>query len=552
MKFGNINLSVILFITLISCVDRELGKVDPSISTKAIEDIVQITNTQVDILFVIDNSHSMAGEQIALAQNFPVLINELLNPTIDENHDGIPDSPPVEDMHIGIVSTDLGVGNNNLGSKCTQYGDQGYLINEYRCEADENTSTLCPVSECQNFTLGSNLWIDYKKDDPNHNNQNDITQAFTCIARLGTEGCGIEQQLEAAYQALVINTRPGGVNEGFLREDSLIAIIFVTDEDDCSFKDASTFFRGVTDKNANIWCFLESNESKLWDLNRYYEGFRGLRPMNPDDKVVVAAIAGIPLTINIDGREEELDWSKLTDSQKQELLQYLEDTQNTIENDNIKKICESQFRTNIPKADEQRYADPASRIAELIYRFGSNGYIHSICEGDWRKALLAITRKIQDKLRGTCMAREINVDEGCKVIKTINKNSSCRHFEIEIGIVRNEQGVEYRECEIPQSSWDPNSPEDTNHNHIQDEGEYVQKEGWYYLPPNLSPHACPEIMFTQGAILEEGAKARIECSTPLCPLRRQCQPGIENADEKGCCYENYYCKDGIRCVEDRK
>ena len=87
---------------------------------------------------------------------------------------------------------------------------------------------------------------------------------FACIASLGTGGCGFEQQLEAAAQGAVAlgrsaagrrrqeshqlphrrarrrHVRPRRQREpGFLRNDpteglSLIAIILITDEDDCS------------------------------------------------------------------------------------------------------------------------------------------------------------------------------------------------------------------------------------------------------------------------------------------------------------------------------
>ena len=85
---------------------------------------------------------------------------------------------------------------------------------------------------------------------------------FACISALGTEGCGFEQQLESVLKALWPKVDPmpevpgknritflgdpngfgqdgqgDGANAGFLRNDrgrSLIAVILVSDEEDCS------------------------------------------------------------------------------------------------------------------------------------------------------------------------------------------------------------------------------------------------------------------------------------------------------------------------------
>ena len=42
-----------------------------------------------------------------------------------------------------------------------------------------------------------------------------VSDAFSCIAKLGTGGCGFESQLEAAKLALE-KSKAGGANAGFL------------------------------------------------------------------------------------------------------------------------------------------------------------------------------------------------------------------------------------------------------------------------------------------------------------------------------------------------
>src|SRR5205814_5112437 len=63
---------------------------------------------------------------------------------------------------------------------------------------------------------------------------------FSCMANLGTQGCGYEHQLQSTRVALYETvTRE---NAGFLRPNALLAIILVTDEDDCSAETTSDLF----------------------------------------------------------------------------------------------------------------------------------------------------------------------------------------------------------------------------------------------------------------------------------------------------------------------
>ena len=56
-------------------------------------------NSDLDIVFMIDNSGSMQQEQENIARNFPVFISAL---------ESLPEGLP--NVHIGVVSSDLGAG----------------------------------------------------------------------------------------------------------------------------------------------------------------------------------------------------------------------------------------------------------------------------------------------------------------------------------------------------------------------------------------------------------------------------------------------------------
>ena len=66
---------------------------------------------QVDVLFVIDNSGSMSEEQVKLSKELPRLVRVLASGDLDgvPNADGQPDFQPVASLHLGVVSSDLGV-----------------------------------------------------------------------------------------------------------------------------------------------------------------------------------------------------------------------------------------------------------------------------------------------------------------------------------------------------------------------------------------------------------------------------------------------------------
>src|SRR5215211_6641760 len=105
---------------LAGCPDREVSKVDPAQDKAELKDIPVDVNRAVDILFVVDNSSSMREEQGNLSRNFPRFIEAL-----SQIEGGLPD------VHIGVVSTDLGAGNFPGATDCQTndgLGEDGYLI----------------------------------------------------------------------------------------------------------------------------------------------------------------------------------------------------------------------------------------------------------------------------------------------------------------------------------------------------------------------------------------------------------------------------------------
>ena len=167
----------------------------------------------VDLLFVIDNSAGTAELQSRVAKSLPKLIEAMKSPALNNK---------IPNLHIGVVSTDLGAGNYALPGCEVSGGDGGKLL--YKPQ----------IAGC---IPPSKPYVEYIEGVTNINNPAvtdpiaKVTKALQCIIELGVGGCGFEAPLEAARRALdpKLNRNPG-----FLRKDARLAVVFVTNEDDCS------------------------------------------------------------------------------------------------------------------------------------------------------------------------------------------------------------------------------------------------------------------------------------------------------------------------------
>ena len=107
--------SLVGLVVLWGCTDRELKPLNPCL-VSAVSDALSVKNIdKVDLLFMVDDSSSMADEQTALAKQFPRLIEALT--TGDRDLDGKLDFRPAKDLHLGVVSSNMGVAGANLSGR---------------------------------------------------------------------------------------------------------------------------------------------------------------------------------------------------------------------------------------------------------------------------------------------------------------------------------------------------------------------------------------------------------------------------------------------------
>lgn len=155
---------------------------------------------KVDFLFVIDNSLSMFQQQANLTASFPGFMQ-----TVRE-------SVQATDHHIMVIDTD-------------GWDGEGAQASADQCEdalgAGKRTSSSnedCGIS-------GSQRYIE--------SGQPSLQSVFSCLGEVGTFGNFGEQPMDAVLRAIsATENGAGGCNAGFLREDAVLVVVLVTDEDD--------------------------------------------------------------------------------------------------------------------------------------------------------------------------------------------------------------------------------------------------------------------------------------------------------------------------------
>ncbi|EDM80079.1 hypothetical protein PPSIR1_20669 [Plesiocystis pacifica SIR-1] len=198
---------------------------------------------KVDFLFVIDNSGSMTEEQMALVTSFPGFIST------------ISDTLMAQDYHLLVTDTDAAsVGSSSISLingelQCEPHpsccagacnGLGGVIVNPPPTMCNGEPCADHPIPEgCDheigagklNDQLGDPCGIDgelrYMLDD-----QTDLEQTFSCLALVGVGGDGLERPIDATLEAIGNQSSPGGCNEGFLRDDAVLVVTIISDEDD--------------------------------------------------------------------------------------------------------------------------------------------------------------------------------------------------------------------------------------------------------------------------------------------------------------------------------
>lgn len=390
---------------------------------------------EIDILFIIDNSASTSEKQANLARNFPRMIEAMRSPKLNNR---------IPNVHIGVISTDLGAGSYSLPSCEVSGGDLGRLQSKPR------------VPGC---VPPSKPYIEYIDGVTNINNPSiidpveKVKQAFSCIAELGDGGCGFEMPLEAARRALDPKLN---LNPGFLRRGAPLALVFLTDEDDCSaakpqlFDPAQSGLADPLGPLTSFRCFefgVACATCPGGDCSRTSVGPRqACRPahdwlhkvedyvtfferLKPPGQVMVFAVAGpaAPVEVQLSGAAPSL-----------------------------RPSCQSTMGAGLP----------AVRLAAFVKAFGPRGHFNvgldpaghptpiSICSSDFSPALRHVGRSIISILFAPCL-RDPPLTAGCGV--ACAKGDVVGQTATGAPISCKASCLEEAACEVEESYWCGNS-----------------------------------------------------------------------------------------------
>ena len=254
----------------------------------------------VDLLLVVDNSNSMTEEQASFGAELPELIRSL--------------SLITDQLSVGIVTTDMGTGGFTVPTCArSDLGDDGVL----------RTTGQTAIAGC------AATYPSFLEFDPAVG-ADAFAADLGCVAAAGTGGCGFEQQLDAMLKAISPAaptdwTAPGyapptffggsaghadGANAGLIEAGSVLAVVLLTDEEDCSASDPdlynpSSATYGATD--LNLRCFAHA-DAALHATSRYVDGLLQLR--HRPERVVFVPIAGVPSDLTpLPGAS--IDWPRL-------------------------------------------------------------------------------------------------------------------------------------------------------------------------------------------------------------------------------------------------
>ncbi|HTB57588.1 MAG TPA: MYXO-CTERM sorting domain-containing protein [Polyangia bacterium] len=423
-------------------------KVEPSIASTPAALTAAATGTgpgDLDVLFMIDNSSSMTEMQQKLSTQLPGFLTALQN---------LPAGLP--NIHIAVVSSDLGApGDVTSSIGCTQDGDQGIFrtgsMNGGSAEQHPGLDGGAPggaaggddasAPSCAGASLSSGATF-VSNVDGVANYTGDLSSLLSCMTALGDSGCGFEHQLASISRALGADGSPAPAqNAGFLRPDAQLAIIVLSNEDDCSAP-ATTDLYSLNGGEQNISNLLgpianyrcnqfghlcvdpaaagsttclaapplqppfdaqgtnlaptlnltdcESNDSldsKLTSIVGLVKGIKALKA-DPSNQIVVGAIVAPPTPYTVAWVPETAGQNTLPG----ELWPQIEHSCGAAGGDDVNPAGQT--------TTDDSFGDPAVRIAQWVQAFGPNGVTASICDGSYANAFGAIVSKIGAHLPG--------------------------------------------------------------------------------------------------------------------------------------------------------
>jgi hypothetical protein len=354
---------------------------------------------EVDVLFLVDDSSLMLAAQATLRLGFARFMAALR---------AVPGGLP--NLHIAVISSDMGAGDGSI-SGCSSTGGKNGVFQ------------YMPRGTCT--STGLQTGATYISDAGSVKNYTgNIEDVFGCIAALGETGCGFEQPFAAITRALGADGRAAPAqNQGFLRPNAYLAVVLLTNEDDCSVLPGVPLF----DVSSNTNIASQLGPPSNFRCNEFGHSCNGMRPSRNAPNNDVAAM---------------VTYNDCTSSEGEGYLLSVVDTASRIKA--LKADPGQVFFAAITgpatpytvtwkapsgadtscgaascpwpsiahscTAANGSFADPAVRTNLLAAQFGDNGFASSICDADFGPALERLATKLGAAIAGRCISEPIADD----------------------------------------------------------------------------------------------------------------------------------------------
>ena len=193
------------------------GGTDPNPDAKGLT-----SSAKIDLLLVVDNSASMGDKAQALSASIGTLLRKVV---------------PGRDVHVGVISSSLGTFGGDVCPDSPAANGQAHL----RTVGSDGAPVAAATAGFLTYGGGADL-------------EALVSDTQSLVKGVGQNGCGFEAQLETAYRFLVqpdpwekvqidssnqaqlvgTDVKLLAQRKAFLRPDSLVAVVMLTDEDDSS------------------------------------------------------------------------------------------------------------------------------------------------------------------------------------------------------------------------------------------------------------------------------------------------------------------------------
>ncbi len=220
---------------------------------------LQPSGGAVDVIFVVDNSASMALEQAKLVEAMAGFVDALDEAALD--------------WRIGVTTTDDG--NPWCGATAPEAGKLqasscrsrlGEFVFNGAVPIDATEESCLDICAHETITIEPTVteldpsakprpWVEHIAGAHNVGDGVSPTDALACLLPQGIVGCGFEQPLDSMHKTLLRAENDQEAEYGFLRENALTAIVILTDEADCTYNDdwSSIFLPEGSGGNEVFW-----------------------------------------------------------------------------------------------------------------------------------------------------------------------------------------------------------------------------------------------------------------------------------------------------------